>query len=413
MKNVSTPVAKQHSPLNLKDKLSQRTIVERFNEIDWEKGSFAPIVVEFDPTTACNLACPDCISRELLNQGFFSRERIRYLTKEMVDAGVKAVVLIGGGEPLAHPEIGWVIDYLGRNNVQIGITTNGLLIDRHIDVIAKYANWVRVSIDAGTPETFHIIRPSFSGKSEFPKAVRNMKMLAKVKTGKLGYSFMIYSDGKFDETTDSFKPKGKSKKGIKEVMEASYMAMEMIKSKNNNKEFSNVSEIYQAAKLAKEIGCDYFEVKPMYDINHFAIPQREKLMEKTLEMINGSLELEDDNFKILKATKLKHILRGEPNIEPKDYNRCAVSEFRTLVTPSGTYVCPYFRGRADKKIGDVNNMSFEDMWRGEQRKKVINVLNPSVDCRMHCIRHESNLILEDMIAGNKDIKVLDDFDLFI
>ena len=29
------------------------------------------MVVELDPTTACNLACHDCISANLLNQGGF------------------------------------------------------------------------------------------------------------------------------------------------------------------------------------------------------------------------------------------------------------------------------------------------------------------------------------------------------
>ena len=31
---------------------------------------------------------------------------------------------------------------------------------------------------------------------------------------------------------------------------------------------TNVYEIYDAAKLAKDIGCDYFELKPSYDDFH-------------------------------------------------------------------------------------------------------------------------------------------------
>ena len=127
--------------LNLTNKLHQTSVLERVKAVDWSTTSSAPMVVEFDPTTACNLACPDCISRDLLNQGFFSRKRIRELTVEMVRAGVKAVILIGGGEPLAHPEIGWVIEYLGSHGVQIGITTNGLLIERYLEPIAEYASW--------------------------------------------------------------------------------------------------------------------------------------------------------------------------------------------------------------------------------------------------------------------------------
>lgn len=370
--------------LNLKYKLRQRSIVQHLHGIDWKKGSKAPLVVEFDPTTACNLACPDCISRDLLNQKSFSRERVRELAQEMVDAGVKAVVLIGGGEPLAHSEIGWVIEYFGKNNVKLGLTTNGLLIDKHLDVIAPYMDWTRVSMDAGTSETFGRIRPNHANKSEFDRAIKNMRALAAAKKGKLGYSFMIYSEGKFDPSdTVPQKP------------------------------FSNISEIYLAAQLAKDIGCDYFEVKPMYDIHHFSIGQKQEFVEEAKTLIAKALELEDGKFRILQALKLKAVLNGEPNVEPKSYTRCAVSQLRTLVTPSGVYVCPYFRGRPDKRIGDVNGSSFMDMWSGESRAAVMEKLNPSVDCRMHCIRHDSNLVLEDMIAGQTPTDLVDDFDSFI
>lgn len=394
--------------VSLIEKLHQRSIVHFINEIDWEKGSPTPFVVEFDPTTICNLACPDCISRDLLNQGFISRKRIHELTKEMVDAGVRAVVLIGGGEPLAHPEIGWVIEYFGKNNVHIGITTNGLLIDRYIDCIAEYANWVRVSVDAATSDTFNRIRTSPSGVSMFGKVIENMTNLAKVKSGKLGYSFMIYSEGEFDKSDSAGTNKGKEKSRFipSGLDESGFIKPD------NDRPFSNVSEIYQAALLAKEIGCDYYEIKPMYNIHHFAINQREELISRTKQEIEQALSLADDSFRVFQATKLHHTLNGEENIEPKDYTRCAVAQLRTLVTPSGTYVCPYFRGRDDKNLGDARKIPFLDMWHGELRAKVIDELDPSKDCKMHCIRHDSNLILEEMIEG-KEIEIIDDFDLFI
>jgi hypothetical protein len=47
---------------------------------------------------------------------------------------------------------------------------------------------------------------------------------------------------------------------------------------------------------------------------------------------------------------------------------------------------------------------------------VMNKLNPSVDCPMHCIRHESNLFLEKMISGGFAMdpsEVVNDYDRFI
>lgn len=380
-----------HHALNIKEKLRQQTVLDFIDRIDWDKGSQSPFVVEFDPTTNCNLACPDCISGSLLNQGQIDRHRIKELTQEMIEAGVKAVVLIGGGEPMMHPDIGWVIEHLGQAGLQIGITTNGMYLKKHLEVTAKYASWVRVSMDAGSSQTFHKIRPSRGGTSLFGVAVDNMRAFAQVKQGRLGYSFMVYSEGNygFQNPTDV----------SEKIIHLDHIT-------------TNAHEIYQAAKLAKEIGCEYFEVKPMYDINHYSVMQQQHIAELVESQLTLAKALEDENFRVLEAVKLKATLRGESNLEPKSYTRCAVAELRTLVTPSGVYVCPYFRGAADKKIGDVNHESFAQMWHGERRKQIMDGLNPSVDCKMHCIRHESNLILEDMIKGQRPEPVAD-YDLFI
>lgn len=385
---TAAPPVTGRDSLNLKLKLRQRSVVKKVNSIDWKKGSEAPLVVELDPTTACNLACPDCISRDLLNQGRFSNQRIRELSRELVEAGVKAVILIGGGEPLAHPDIGWVIDYLGQNGVQLGLTTNGLLIKPHLSSIAKYFKWTRISVDAGTSETFQRIRPDRSGKSQFNRVLENCEALAKVKQGTLGFSFMLYTEGKFDPAARAAETGG----GLG---------------------FTNVHEIFTAAKLAKSLGCDYFEIKPMYDIHHFSILQQKELMEIAKSEIAKCLEIQTESFRILHALKLKHVLNCEDNTEPKEYKRCAVSQLRTLLTPSGAYVCPYFRGNASKKIGDATTTPFAELWHGPEREAVMSKLDPSVDCRMQCIRHDSNLILEEMIRGAVPAGSIEDFDFFL
>ena len=203
----------------------------------------------------------------------------------------------------------------------------------------------------------------------------------------MGYSFMIYSEGQF----------------------ANYDPNTIV---SDGDYYTNAQEIYQAAEISKELGCDYFEVKPMYDMHHFAIAQAEKYIELIRDQVDLAEQLVTPDFRVLQATKLQATLRGEAMVETKDYTRCAVSELRTLVTPSGTYVCPYFRGKEDKELGSLHNMSLKDMWASEKRAQVMARLDPSKDCSMHCIRHDSNVILEDMVAG-KPISVVEDFDLFI
>jgi len=261
-----------------------------------------------------------------------------------------------------------IIEYLGKNDVQIGITTNGTLINKYLDPIAEYSSWTRVSVDAATDATFLHLRPTRSGISKFNHVISNMEMLAKRKKGILGFSFLIRTKA------DGENP------AVAGLDKFGYITM------------SNVSEIYAAAKLAKEIGCDYFEPKPSYDDNHYLVTHAQQDMDRAREEIEKAKTLQDDHFHILESINLEHSLNSvQMASQPKDYTFCPASDLRTLVTSSGVYVCPYFRGREDKKLGDVVSTSMKEMWGGEQRKTVMAKLDPSKDCGMHCIRHEMNL----------------------
>ncbi len=361
------------SKMMLIDKLHQQSVVDRLKEIDWAFGTKSPYVVELDPTTACDLACPGCISGDLLNQkdsydNRFSNERLLQIADELIAGKVKAVILIGGGEPLSHPKIGEVIQKLGESDVQIGITTNGTFIDRHLEVIAKYSFWTRVSVDAGTDETFKYLRPTLGGKSKFAQVIANMQKLAKVKKGILGYSYLVRT------AADGLSNAAAGAK-LGKILQ------------------SNVREIYEAARLAKEIGCDYFEPKPSYDDDHNLVTHSEYEMEIAREMVLRARELEDDNFKILESVNLEASLNREPiGQQVKEYKTCPSTELRTLITPSGVYVCPYYRGNSDMKIGDLREQSLAEMWSGEKRKTVMGKLDPSFHCQsLHCIRHSTNI----------------------
>ena len=382
--------------MNLIDKLRHSSVLERIGQTDWTTGQSSPFVVEFDPTSACDLACPGCISGELLNKERFSRERVVSLTREMIDAGVKAVILIGGGEPLGHPAIGTVLSMLGEAGVQIGITTNGTMIDRYLDEIARYANWTRVSVDAANATTFQHLRPSRTGQSRFGEVIRNMELLSRVKKGILGYSFLIRTaaDGDGQNVAGG-------NTGLGRI------------------QLTNVHEIFEAAKLAREIGCDYFEPKPSYDDDHYLVIHSQSDLEVAREQIALARELETDSFRIVESINLQYSLSGHQMApQPKAYTTCPSAQMRTLVTPSGVYVCPYFRGNETKKIGDVTRSSFLDMWTGTERSEVMGRLDPSCDCGMHCIRHETNLELFSirrlLDAGSRVEPIQsDDPDLFI
>ena len=90
--------------MNLLNKLRQAFVLEAVESTDWSKGTKHPLIVELDTTEACDFACPGCISEDLMKtRNRFSDERLLRLGEEFHEQGVKGVILIGGGEPLAHP----------------------------------------------------------------------------------------------------------------------------------------------------------------------------------------------------------------------------------------------------------------------------------------------------------------------
>ncbi len=371
--------------MNLTNKLFQGFVLERLREMNWKKGTGMPLVVELDPTAACNLACPGCISEDLVSVGkSFSGKRLIQLGHEFIDQGVKAIVLIGGGEPLIHHKIGEFIELMGKNDVHIGITTNGCYIDKHEAVIAKYSQWTRVSFDAASQKTFDRLRPAKNKRSVYEKVLDNMRKLAKVKQGYLGFSFLIRTKADGEGIID------------------------------------NIHDIYDAAVLAKELGCDYFEIKPTYryvnDVPHALMKHEPERMDAARKEIERLSELETDHFKIIKAINLKFSLDGVEEKQHKEYHVCPSVHLRTTVTPFGVYVCPYWRGKEFMKIGNVQHNSFQEVWAGERRKEVLAFLDAQKHCSFHCLRHKTNVccfeIKNNLEKGNH-VNEVQEFDRFI
>jgi MoaA/NifB/PqqE/SkfB family radical SAM enzyme len=251
--------------LNLKNKLYQKTLFKDVKYVANGGSIKAPIVIDLDPTTLCNLACPECISTSVLNTHYFTEKRLSELAYEFASLEVRAVILIGGGEPLLHSGTPKAIQILASNGIRVGLVTNGTLLDKYLDTIAEYVNWTRVSVDAGTPETYQMFRPSKSGKNTFHKVISNMEKTIKLAKGVVGYSFLIMTR----------------------------------RDLNGNIAETNIQEIYTACRIAKEIGCKYFEVKAMMDINHFIHRQNLDTIESIKEQLYLINQLKTDKFEVV------------------------------------------------------------------------------------------------------------------
>ena len=342
--------------LNFINKVLQTTLRPRVEELIKKQKTIGPLIVEFDPTTNCFFECPDCISSGQLNKGQISTSKAIELITEFHNAGVKGLIFIGGGEPLAHPNISDLFTHAYNLGISLGLTTNGFLINRHILPISQLINWTRVSIDAGTQKTFEIFRPS-KIKDSFVKIISNLEKLSKIKKGKLGYSYLLIERPTANGTL-----------------------------------INNCQEIFIAAKLAKEVGCDYFEFKPMVNENHHLISFSQKAKIQIKEQLEQSIDLNDNQFRVIYPKSVEHILFSASLDQSKSYAFCPTLELRTVVTPNGIYPCPYKRGFKQNLLG-LTDTKFDEFWQSESCQLSIKKVNPIKDCTHFCIRHELNVLL--------------------
>jgi MoaA/NifB/PqqE/SkfB family radical SAM enzyme len=90
--------------------------------------------------------------------------------------GVKAIQFTGGGEPTVHPDHLAIFEYAQTLGLETSLVTNGVLFRQGWEGVLPRMKWVRVSIDAGTPEEYARVRrvkPEF-----YATAMGNVAVLA-------------------------------------------------------------------------------------------------------------------------------------------------------------------------------------------------------------------------------------------
>lgn len=352
--------------LSFVSKILQPSLRERVIEYMKVGRTSGPLIVEFDPTTVCNFFCPECISIDLLNKKSIDTLRTKMLIEEFRAAGVKGIIFIGGGEPLAQRGMPQPIRQCHDLGIAVGLTTNGSLLGKYVDVVSECVAWTRVSVDAANQETFSKFRPS-KIKNSFTKVRDNINLLAKSKKGLLGYSFLLIERRTDNDTVIS----------------------------------TNIDEVYQAALLARELGCDYFEFKPMVDQDHNLVSLSQRSVEQLKEQLPLLEALNSSRFRVIAPDSITHLLSGTSPHQPKDYTTCPTMELRTLITPTGIYPCPYKRGIDKVKIGEIN-ISFNKYWTSIERHQLASKVNPSTDCLFFCIRHSLNVTLLSLANAYKN-----------
>lgn len=314
---------------------------------DWykaiAKGEFLPpIEASFDSIHTCNLACQHCNAHQIMTRDRMPDDHMINLLHFLGEWGVLAVCFGGGGEPLLHTKLHDAIMEAHNLGMKTSIITNGTLMRGKILNALKVCQWVGISVDAGTPETFLKLK----GKDLFKDVIDNIAAAVKVSGScEIAYKFLISS--------------------------------------------LNQGEIYDACKLAREIGVRDFHARPM-DFHHQGMGEEldGRLSNVDVGLINDQMaachELETEDFRVFTIT---HKFSSEFTQLKRRFSQCYCTPLLIQLCANGkVYFCVDQRHVEKYELGShyPNPEAILDFWGGEKHVKMATEGGVPAVCKTRC-----------------------------
>jgi len=249
----------------------------------------------------------------------------------------------------------------GKLGLGQGIVTNGSRMDEELAaVFAESFDWVRVSLNAATPETHYEIHRA----RDFQKVRDGLRLLVETRNRTknspltVGTSFLL-SD-------------------------------------------RNAAEVADAARFAKRAGVDYFQVKPLIVQKKEDRARRFKEMwtEKLRADLDTVRNMAEPGFDVwIPEFKFKDIMTEDIG---KPFGQCWGAAFYACVTAHcDLIVCCLMLGEEKTfAFGNVRKRSFREVWESERRRKVVTAVQVDA-CPPNCRLAETNRMLEIIMRSQR------------
>lgn len=357
-----------------------------------EMPEWSPLSINLDLTTACNYRCDHCIDWDILNSPIkYDFAKLKASLTDMVDRGLRSVILIGGGEPTLHPGFEETVHHLKDLGTQVSIVSNGSRNYRIFDIIDRLDShdWVRLSLDSGTNETFERMHKPTKAISldeicEWVPRIRKRNPEPLV-----GFSFIIVWDG------------AEREEGVDVV--------------------PNIDEIVSAAKRARDYGFNYISLKPFLSrrpdgsevMDAAAVANLDHTVARIRAAVDEAKKLETDTFSVTESINLRVLEQGNWKDFTKQPSMCHMQALRQVLTPLGLYNCPAHRGVDRALIGPKAAWADADA-RGDTARSTAAMLegfDASKECsEVTCLYHGVNWWLEDVIRERAELSEADAID---
>ena len=122
-----------------------KILLDTQNICDIKNKEIKPVHLQFMPTNKCNLKCSwySCADRNKKSE--LDIKEIKKIIEMFAGLGTKSVTISGGGEPCLHPNINEIIYCFYDCGIEIGLVTNGYLINNIKKEQLRKLVWCRIS----------------------------------------------------------------------------------------------------------------------------------------------------------------------------------------------------------------------------------------------------------------------------
>ena len=271
------------------------------------------------------------------------------IVRDCKELGVKAIQFTGGGEPTVHPNCSIIIDVAHSLGIETSLVTNGSKLNSAMRESLMGSSWVRISLDAGTKETYRMIR-GLNSDSMWDSVLRDVNNLAV--------------------------ERNQNKSGL-------YIGISFVVTKDN------WEEIPEAAKIAKEIGADSIRFASRFtneNDNYYS-----DYGELAEELCEAEVSKSTDEFTAINSLTER---RGDLRLGNPDYDLCTYQHLTTYIgADMNLYVCFCNAYNRYGLIGSLKGKGFLKLWQSEQKIKYMREFNPR-----NCNRCQFNSRNRDMLA---------------
>lgn len=357
MNTIGRPIADHIdvSRLNLKPhKLFHH--LDRVNA--WQKGEdFAPVFVELSPIDICNQKCHFCYTDYLGHESgvAIKSDLMVRIFEGMGDAGVRSVMVQGTGEPLLNKATPDAIIAGKKHGLDAALCTNGVMMNEAVlEKTLPSLSWIRVSAIERTAELY--ARSHGCPEHHFDKVVANLKAAVRIR----------------------------NRDKLETIISCHFLPFAY-----------NVDTLVDTVKMCRdEIGVDYILIKQPNMGLH--IPDKQwpaDIFARAHGILEEVAKLEDTRFRVAIRWDQAEIQQQSAPFA-KSYKNCQGMLFETMVDADAkVYPCLNFWRDSRYCLGDLNQMSFAELWASDHRKQVMNKLWEGYNldnCHFGCKQHHIN-----------------------